>query len=126
MVEIGQLVMKIAGRDSGEISVIVDQLDHTYVLIDGNTRRKKCNIRHLEFLSKKIDIKKNAASESIKKELEKLGIKIKKKGKKKESKSAPKKQRKQKVIKTQESEKSKGVKKKKQGVSEGQNKKEKQ
>jgi|SRR3989344_7919193 len=96
MVEIGQLVMKIAGRDSGEIAVIVDQLDHNYVLIDGNTRRKKCNIKHLEFIDKKIDIKKNATSESIKKELEKFGIKIKKTGKKRESKPRPRKQRKQK------------------------------
>lgn len=122
MVEIGQLVMKIAGRDSGEIAVIVEQIDHNHVLIDGNTRRKKCNMRHLEFLNKKIEIKKNATTESIKKELEKLGIKIRKTGKKKEGNPSPRKIRKQKVIKTHNPD----VNEKKKEVKKKQNKKEKE
>ena len=106
MVEIGQVVMKIAGRDSGNICVIIDKIDPTYVLIDGNVRRKKCNIKHLEFMDKVIKIKKNVSTEEIKKELEKLGIKIKKTGKKREAKPKPIKQRKsksaeEKEIKTQ-------------------------
>jgi len=96
MVEIGQLVMKIAGRDSGEIGVIVDIIDSNYILIDGNVRRKKCNIKHLEFLDKIVKIKKKATAEEVKKELEKLGIDIKQKGKKREAKPRPRKLRKQK------------------------------
>lgn len=112
MVEIGQLVMKIAGRDGGEIGVIVDIIDSNYILIDGNVRRKKCNIKHLEFLDKVIKIKRKTTTEEVKKELEKLGIKIKQKGKKREAKPRPRKQRKQKQekkeIKTKESSKKKG------------------
>ena len=94
MVDIGQLAMKIAGRDSGNICVVVDTIDPTYVLIDGNVRRKKCNIKHLEFLDKMLKIKKNAPGEDVRKELEKLGIKTTPKGKKREAKPRPRKQRK--------------------------------
>lgn len=96
MVEIGQLAIKIAGRDAANFCVVVDILDDTYVLIDGNVRRKKCNLKHLEFLDKKIDLKKKASSEQVKKELEKIGIKILKTGTKKEKKAKPAKKRKQK------------------------------
>ena len=37
----GQLCVKIAGRESGKKCVIVDRIDSNYVLIDGNVRRKK-------------------------------------------------------------------------------------
>ncbi|MBI2507582.1 50S ribosomal protein L14e [Candidatus Woesearchaeota archaeon] len=95
MVEIGQLVIKTAGRDGGEIGIVVDIIDHNYVLVDGNLRRKKCNIKHLEFLDKVVKIKKKAATEDVNKELEKLEIALKKKGKRREAKPRPRKQRKQ-------------------------------
>ena len=47
MIEIGRIVIKTAGRDAGREAVIVDILDDNYVLIDGNVRRRKCNILHL-------------------------------------------------------------------------------
>ena len=97
MVEIGQVAIKIAGRDGGKFCVVVDKLDDTFVLIDGDVRRKKCNLKHLEFLDKVIKIKKNAPSEDVIKELEKLGIKSDKKGSKKEKKSRVLKQRKTKL-----------------------------
>ncbi len=74
MIEIGRLVMKIAGRDSGKKAVIVDILDDKYVLLDGETRRRKCNILHVEPLSQKIDIKKNAPHDEVAKALKELGI----------------------------------------------------
>jgi len=86
MVEIGQIAIKIAGHDGGKFCVVVDKIDDTYVLVDGNVRRKKCNLKHLEFLDKTIKIKKNASSEEVKKELEKLGIHLDKKGAKKDKK----------------------------------------
>ena len=113
MVEIGQLIMKIAGRDGGEFGVVVDIIDSNYVLIDGNVRRKKCNIKHLEFMDKVIKVKKNVSTEEIKKELEKLGIKIKKTGKKREAKPRPRKQRKakEKELKTEKPSRKEGGKK---------------
>lgn len=74
MIEIGRLVVKIAGRDAGKKAVIIDILDDNYVLLDGETRRRKCNILHIEPLSQKIDIKKNAPHDEVSKALKELGI----------------------------------------------------
>ncbi|MCX6711988.1 MAG: 50S ribosomal protein L14e [Candidatus Woesearchaeota archaeon] len=79
MFEIGRLCVKIAGRQTGSKVVIVDILDKNFVLIDGQVKRKRCNITHLEPLPQIIKIKKNASSDDIKKEFEKLNIKIDKK-----------------------------------------------
>ncbi len=76
MIEVGRLVVKIAGRDAGNTAVVVDRIDDNYVLIDGGARRKKCNIRHLEPLDKSIDISKGASHELVAKEFEKLGIEV--------------------------------------------------
>lgn len=78
--KIGQLCIKLAGRDGGQFCLVVDKIDDTYVLIDGNVRRKKCNIKHLEALDKVLKIKKKASTEEVKKALELEGIKILKKG----------------------------------------------
>jgi len=43
----GRICVKTAGRDAGLKCVIVDVLDDKFVLIDGETRRRKCNILHL-------------------------------------------------------------------------------
>ncbi len=74
MIEIGRLCVKIAGRDAGKKCVIVDILDDTFVLIDGETRRRKCNILHVEPLNQKIEIKKNASHEDVSKSFKELGI----------------------------------------------------
>ena len=76
MIEIGRICLKLAGRDGGREAVIVDILDNNFVLIDGNVRRRKCNILHLEPTSKKIDIKKGASHEEVKKEFVKLELPV--------------------------------------------------
>ena len=75
--EIGQVCIKLAGREGGKVCAIVDMLDSNFVLIDGQVKRRKCNILHLQTLDKKIDIKKNENSEKVKEELKKLGFEIK-------------------------------------------------
>lgn len=75
VIEIGRLAIKTCGRDAGLKCIVVDVLDEKFVLIDGETRRRKCNILHLEPLKDVIKIKKNASPEDIKKEFEKLGLK---------------------------------------------------
>lgn len=76
MFEIGRLCVKIAGRDAGKKCVVIDTIDKNSVLIDGETRRRKCNLSHLEPLDKIITIKKNISHEEIKNEFEKLGLKV--------------------------------------------------
>ena len=101
MIEVGRICMKIAGRDGGRECVIVDILDDNYVLIDGNVRRRKCNIFHLESTPKKIDIKKGASHEDVKKEFSKLKIDVWE-TKAKEKKERPRKIRKKKVHEVKE------------------------
>jgi len=73
---IGHLCIKLAGREGKRYCVIVDRIDNHNVLIDGNVRRKKCNISHLEILPKKLDIKKGAPTSEVQRAMEKEGIKV--------------------------------------------------
>ena len=111
--EIGSLVIKTSGRETGHYAIIVEKIDDTYVLIDGNVRRKKCNINHLEPLDKKVSIKEKASSEEVKKALEKEGIKILKKGTKRDRKDRPKKVKKKSSVKKEKKESKKPEEKKK-------------
>jgi len=74
--EIGQVCVKIAGKEGGKICAIADKINENFVLIDGQVKRRRCNIFHVETLDKKIDIKQNESSDVIKKELKKLGYEI--------------------------------------------------
>ena len=76
MIEIGRLCLKIAGRDAGKKCLIVDILDHKFVLIDGETRRRKCNVLHLEPMNQSIKIEKNASHEDVAKALKEIGIDV--------------------------------------------------
>ena len=74
MIEIGRIVVKTAGRDAGKKAVIIDVLDDKFILIDGETRRRKCNILHIEPLNQAVKIEKNASHEEVSKALKELGI----------------------------------------------------
>ena len=58
--DVGRVCVKIAGRDAGQQCVVVERLDNTYVVVDGATRRRKVNIRHLEPLAETLDISSGA------------------------------------------------------------------
>jgi len=98
MIEVGRLCLKIAGRDSGKRCLVVEIIDDKTAMIDGQTRRKKCNIKHLEPTKTKITLKKGASHSEVAKEFSKLGIEIKEK-KSKKPKQRPGKARKQKQVK---------------------------
>lgn len=73
-IEIGRLVVKTAGRDASKKGVIIDILDDKFVLIDGGTRRRKCNILHIEPLNQLLKIEKNASHEDVAKVLKEIGL----------------------------------------------------
>jgi len=75
--KIGQLAVKIAGKDAGKTVVVVDNEDKNFVTIDGDVKRKRCNITHLEPLEKEVDIKKNASHSEIIEVFKKLKLEIK-------------------------------------------------
>ena len=64
-IEIGRVCIKTAGRDAGNYCVVVDAQDDNFVLIDGGTRRRKCNILHLEPTTKQIELSKGASHEAV-------------------------------------------------------------
>tara|TARA_Y100000310_G_scaffold324914_1_gene387529 strand:- start:38610 stop:39170 length:561 start_codon:yes stop_codon:yes gene_type:complete len=53
--DVGRVCVKIAGRDAGRKCVIVENHGN-FVTIDGNVRKKKVNIKHLEPLTKMLDV----------------------------------------------------------------------
>jgi large subunit ribosomal protein L14e len=77
MMEVGRVCLKIAGRDAGKKCVIVDVVGDNRVLIDGETRRRNCNIAHLEPTKDTMDVKKGAAHADVLKAFSKIGIDIK-------------------------------------------------
>ncbi len=74
MIEIGRVYVKLAGRDAGKKCVVVEDLGKGIVMIDGETRRRKCNIKHLEPTDTKVDIKKGASADEIKQALKGVGL----------------------------------------------------
>jgi len=77
MFEIGRVCMKIAGRDAGKSCVVVEKIDEQFVMIDGETRRRKCNVRHLEPRATVVALKKGAAHDVVIAALKEAGISVK-------------------------------------------------
>ncbi len=76
MIDVGRICVKTAGRDAGMKCVVVEVLDDNFVLIDGETRRRKCNILHLEPLDKTVELKKGASHADVVKAFERLGYEV--------------------------------------------------
>ena len=113
MIEIGRLCVKIAGRDAGLKCAVIEILDKNTVLIDGQTRRRKCNIRHLEPLKEKIDLKDKADHASVVNAFKKLGMELVEK-KSKAKTERPRKVRKAKPAKEEKPKKAAKVEKPKE------------
>ena len=86
MIQQGRLCVKIAGRDGNLKCVVVENLEKNYVLVDGETRRRKCNIAHLEPLSQTLNIG-NGSHEEVVRAFKDLGVDIREKVKKEKSKA---------------------------------------
>lgn len=74
MKEVGRICVKTAGRDAGKYCVIVSEEDNNQVLIDGETRRRTVNLKHLEPTTKKIDIKEGASHKDVVSKFEELDL----------------------------------------------------
>ena len=77
MIEVGRICVKIAGKEALNKCVVVKVIDEKFVMIDGQVKRRKCNVAHLEPLDQKIDIKEDASTDEVKKAFEKLKVAIK-------------------------------------------------
>ncbi len=76
MMNIGRLCMKIAGRDAGLRCVVLSAVKNCRVLIDGETRRRLCNVSHLEPLPTLVDVKEEASHEDVAAALQPFGIAV--------------------------------------------------
>ena len=96
MFDIGRMCIKIAGRDAGKKCVIIDVLDKSHVVVDGETRRRKCNIKHLEPLNQAITVTKNAPRTEITRLFKEQGIELKDSKPKKKEHERPRREKKRK------------------------------
>jgi large subunit ribosomal protein L14e len=119
MFNVGRVCVKLAGRDAGKKCVVVEVLDDKTVLVDGMTRRRKCNKVHLEPINQTLDISKGASHDSVAKAFKELGLEVltkkskaktekpKPKARKAKVHAAPKKEKKAKVVKAEKPSKKK-------------------
>ncbi|KON30686.1 50S ribosomal protein L14e [miscellaneous Crenarchaeota group-15 archaeon DG-45] len=73
--EVGRVCLKTRGREAGGRCVIVDIIDRNYVLVtglQGEVRRRRVNMSHLQPLDEKVAIEKDASDEEVAAELQKL------------------------------------------------------
>ena len=70
MISVGSICIKNRGRDAGKECVVMSLVDANYVeiLSAGRKKRRKVNIRHLEPLGERIELK--ATDEETRKALE--------------------------------------------------------
>jgi len=98
MINVGQVCVKLAGREARQVCAVVDTDKGPFVVVSGpRVKRRKCNIKHLEPLAQKLSIKKGASDEDVKAALEKAGLveKVKIRTEKREKKTQERRQRKQ-------------------------------
>jgi len=66
--EVGQVCLKIAGRDAGKKCVVLS-VEKNLVLIDGETRRRKVNVLHVFPINQTVNVKKEASHQEVVKAL---------------------------------------------------------
>ena len=49
-------------------------MDKNFVVIDGNVKRRRCNLKHLEATDKTVEIEKGASTEEAKMALDTAGL----------------------------------------------------
>jgi len=69
-IEVGRVVVKLNGRETGQKCVIVDVIDKNFVLVTGppkisGVRRRRTNVKHIEPTEDTLDIKKGASDEDV-------------------------------------------------------------
>jgi large subunit ribosomal protein L14e len=99
MFKVGRVCKKTKGREAGRFCVVIEKKDENFVLIDGDVRRRKCNINHLKPVGTVVKVAKKAGTEVVRKAMEDAGFKMTPKTKPKPPKEKPVKKR---VLKSKE------------------------
>lgn len=94
VLNVGRVCVKIAGRDAGKRCVIIKEIDSNYVLVDGQTRRRKVNKFHLEPIDMVLSIEEDADNKTVVAALTEAGFESsEKKSEKREQTVRPKRQK---------------------------------
>lgn len=83
MMNVGRLCVKTSGREAGKNCAIIDVIDSNYVIIDGQTKRRKCNVDHLTPLHHHAEMAQGAPHEEVMAALRTAGIETQEPKKKK-------------------------------------------
>jgi large subunit ribosomal protein L14e len=67
LIEIGRVCIKKSGRDAGDKAVLTKVFDKNFVEVMTHSRPKprKINVKHLEFLNEKVDVKNTGELNSV-------------------------------------------------------------
>lgn len=68
--EVGQVVMKVTGREAGRLAVVLKKTDGKFVSVTGpklltGVKRRKANIMHLEPTQHRLEIREDAPDEEV-------------------------------------------------------------
>ena len=74
--DLGQVCEILSGKEKGKICVVIKVENENFVLIDGNVKRRKCNVQHLKSLNKILKIKGNEKTDKIKELMKKEGFEV--------------------------------------------------
>lgn len=77
-IDIGRICVKTRGREVGAKCVIADLIDDNFVLVTGpkdvnGVKRRRVNIKHIEATNDKVNLKKGASDDEVKKALQAAG-----------------------------------------------------
>jgi large subunit ribosomal protein L14e len=80
--EVGRVAVKTLGHEAGRYCVVVEVIDKNFVLVDGLfVHRRRSNVAHLAPTKEKVELKKGASTEEVKKAVDKAKFTEKFKGK---------------------------------------------
>ena len=75
-VERGQVILSLAGRDSGEYAVVIDSTESTVTVANGKSRPmarpKMKNLKHVQVTAYRLNISEMASDRWLRRELNRL------------------------------------------------------
>ncbi|MDP7260758.1 MAG: 50S ribosomal protein L14e [archaeon] len=94
MIDVGRVCTKTAGRENGNICLVIENIDDIFAIVAGpSVKKKRCNVKHLSQLPRKLLVSKGASQADASRILAEAGLVegLEVKSPKKEEKKAPKK-----------------------------------
>ncbi|MBI3036253.1 50S ribosomal protein L14e [Candidatus Woesearchaeota archaeon] len=76
MIDVGRLCVKTAGKDAGKSCVVVEVVDDNFVVVDGQLKRKRCNVDHLEPSHHQLPVAAGSSHEEVVDALGAVGIDV--------------------------------------------------